>query len=218
MGIFKFLKEAYQEGVAEGKQELMNELKLYEEIKNNNNIMEKSAIALACPFREIHVSSALANKSPHLFKTGVLTDKNIKAVKKILLRDFDIYDTQTLSINSQKFDETLNLMDENCDEYAPVIVAVSSIKLHIFTASIDVGFTTWSESKVEITSCIKNILQIEDITSWQKYADYFLLGEKVLGLNNSLGRKLIKTSINGLLSNDDSPWLNLNWNELTAIE
>lgn len=217
MGIFKFFKEAFEEGAQEAKQEHAEELALYEELKNSNqNKVEKTAVALACPFRELLISSNLAGKSPHLFKTGMLIEKDKQNAQKMLQRDFDINNIQTLEVNSNEFAQVLNNIPKEAPEYSSIQVAISSIQLYIFTAAIDIGYITWEQAKPKIIHYINNILQIKAITSWQIFADYFTRGEETLGLNNAMGRKLIKTRINWLLSNEDSPWLNLNWNQLTA--
>lgn len=218
MGLFSFIKNAIQEGIDEAKEELKQEAEEYQKYKNEPVTLEKKAIALACPFREILISSSLAGFAPHLYKLGVLTDKEKDEAKKLLSRDFNISNDENFKKYKDEFINSLNVLisvnKENKDIYSSLVVASASIELYILTAGIDVGYVAWEDVQPAIIKLVETITKQSGTHSWEQFAKRFLEGEKEAGINNVLGRKVMQSRVKWLLSDEESPWINLKWEEL----
>ena len=219
MGIFSFIKESIQAGYEEAQEEHNQEVASYLQIKDSPVTAEKRALALACPFRKVLISSKMGGFSPHLYKLGVLDEKEKESTKKLLQRDLDITDMESLHQNTmnvilQLFAELEN--DEAGDKEVlfDLLVAAASIDLYAITAGIDVGYVTWEEMSPHITMLMEVVLKQSDTHSWQQFGERFLRGERELGFNNALGRKLLESRVEWLLQDEESPWINIQWEEL----
>ena len=222
MGLIRFIKESIREGYEEAKQEHQQELELYQQIKQEPISLEKMAIALACPFREILMSTNFAGNAPHLYKLGMLTDKEKADTRQMLEQNFAITDATDFQNELNEMAEITFSIAENCQnnrhrdnpDYVPMYTAMACISLFQILAGIDVEYMKWEKAQPYIDKLVNSILQLDELNSWDKYASYVLKGEEEMEINGVLGRKVIKLRINWLLTDEESPWINMPWNQL----
>lgn len=222
---------AFVQGIREGIQEdreakRQKELKISEEAEKIKvkemeevtgpmdgevSLLEQMAIALACPFRAIQISSK--GESPHLQRLGCLDDEEKDSLKKILSRDFEfIFDVDgAKSVGAQMME---HLSDVKDSEWG--IVMTVSIQLHIITACVDLGYIQFDDYINLIFHYIETIRNC-NLQSWREYANQFLKDEKASKLNRFLGRMLLKYQTGRLLEKEDSPWTNLSWDALKDL-
>ena len=220
--------QGIREGIQEDKEEKQKEqLKKADGIKETEekvetNIMkprgvdvpllERVTIALACPFREIQISSK-GEGEPHLQRLGRLDDDEKESLKKVLSRDFDF------SFDVEGYDsvgiQMLGVLSR-LDGTSWGVVMTTSIQLHIITACVDLGYIRFDDYKNLACYYIQKIRNC-DLQSWKEYADEFLKEEKNSGLNGRFGRMLLKYQTGRLLEKEDSPWVNLPWESVMTL-
>lgn len=134
--MFQFLKEIKQaicEGVAEAREELRqeeeerkkeeaNRAAERERIYSEPLSLEKLALAFSCPMREI----LIPGDSIRLFQFFALSEGDQKVAGKMLKRDFEIQDRESLARSVLEFQE----LDEKS-------VFICSILLYQITAAVD---------------------------------------------------------------------------------
>ena len=214
MGLFKFIKEAIQEGVNEAKEEMAAEKRQYQDIKEAPVSVEKKMVAYACPLREVLISSSLAGSKPHLYKLGMLDDREKKSVRELLIRDFDIHNAQDVKEKAiaLSFSSLITQLESAGDEDgSSVKLALTSIQLYIYAAAVDVEYVTFSEIESDALKMIDKIENECGVDSWAAFAEAFTQGERVLQLNNSLGQRVIQSRIKWLLEDEESPWSAMTW-------
>lgn len=214
MGLWQFVKESLKEGYEEAKAEQQQELERYQTIKQAPITLEKKAIAYACPFRKVLMQSHLGDQAPHLYQLGMLSEKEKAETKNLLERDFAIRGGETASKQTTIEELEVLLTEAQAPDYSLVLTS-ASIQLYILTATVDVDYLTWEEIKAEAARLVEMIENETDTHSWQQFADRFLAGEEQLGINNSLGRKLLKSRVQWLLTDEESPWKVVPW---SAVE
>lgn len=225
--MFKFVKELWgsltegiNEGIEETKREKLASDGLRESLVRSPLTLEKHALAFACPFREIMIDSSDSGFSPHLYGFGYLSDKEKNSLKGLLIRDFDITDGKTALVAVGSLIGPWTGQDEEeTQEQAEALEPFRSVEymtfscstaLYILTSAIELGYLDQKEEEGVMRSLVVAILDLE-LTSWKDFGDMFTAGEKIVGINNPVGRKFFKMSIKRLLNDEKSPWVNLPW-------
>ncbi|GCF94956.1 hypothetical protein NRIC_28470 [Enterococcus florum] len=214
MGLLRFIKESIKEGYDEAKAEHEQGAATYQELKAAPITLEKKALALACPMREVLLSSDMGGFSPHLYKLGMLDSKQKKEARDLLARDFDIYGKEEIEHNQliqarQKLFAEWEKDDQEVD--TATLLTLANVHLYILTTAIDADYITFDQVQTDISTLVDTLTQKLHVDSWQTYAALFKQGEEQLAINNRLGRKLIHSRIRWLLEDEESPWVNLNW-------
>ena len=167
------------------------------------------AIALACPFRYILVSSGDDYEyQPHLYDFGQLKEKEIEEVKQFLKRDFEIEDNETALETIESYFE----MNEDASQAERIFN--SSTQLYILTASIDAGYLEFSEREQDIAVDAIKVIAKSNVGSWKEFSDKFLEGDDT---NNMLGSIYVKKAIKHLLASENSPWNVLSWRSACRV-
>lgn len=244
MGLIKWGKEAYKdftEGRNEARKEYEARLKKKKAIAEKNKEIlatvsdEKRMIsALAAPFRSsmfwdwfsIFKYSEEENEEDyhypiHLHTFGpevVLTDEELETLKKVIERDFLVFDRQTALSAIQKIiedgwekpfnhienKEDLRLVfllnQEACEHYALFLTMLTSLLI----SSVDLGYI--NEKEVLMTMEELTCYTSYAFKDWQDYSEKLLAGERKSKLNRFLGRKFIEKFIGYLLVKAGSPW------------
>ncbi|MDD3139636.1 MAG: DUF2185 domain-containing protein [Lachnospiraceae bacterium] len=175
-------------------------------------LLVQVAIAFACPFRYVQISSN-GEGMPHLHQLGCLDDEEKESLKKILTRDFDfVFDVEDFdSVGIQMLD-TLSRLDKN--NWGDAMT--TSIALHVITACADLGYIQFDDYINLVSYFMRKIMKY-NLQSWKEFADEFLREEKDSGLNGLLGRMLLKYQTGRLLEREDSPWVKIPWESITDI-
>lgn len=225
---------AFVQGIREGIQEdkeakLQEELKMSEaaeelKVKEVDNVvqlqeeqvllLERMAIALACPFRAVLITSKGDGESPHLQRLGCLDDEEKESLKMVLSRDFEfIFDVEEAkSVGVQMMDHIFNVKESGWG-----VVMTVSTQLHILTACVDLGYIQFSDYTNLVLHLIETIKNYTILQSWKDYAREFLKDEKGANLNRFLGRMLLKYQTGRLLEKEDSPWMKIPWEALKDL-
>lgn len=223
---------AFVQGIREGIQEdreakRQKELKISEEAEKIKvkemedvtvlmdgevSLLEQMAIALACPFRAIQISSK--GESPHLQRLGCLDDEEKDSLKKILSRDFEFtFDVDgAKSVGVQMMERIFNVKESGWG-----VVMTVSTQSHILTACVDLGYIQFSDYTNLVLHLIEAIKNYTILQSWKDYAREFLKDEKGANLNRFLGRMLLKYQTGRLLEKEDSPWMKIPWEALKDL-
>ncbi|EKT4550724.1 DUF1266 domain-containing protein [Flavobacterium psychrophilum] len=198
---------------------------------------EKFGTALCAPFRAIYFGDMFSlfksdedlNMPLHLYSFGKypLSEEQKKEFSDILKRDFDIVDRGSC-LNMLKTFFCLVHIDVADTILATAEITsidtsmwdmkkigsstlLSSVSSHIITASTDIGFL----GKVEALVLLNRIIDYtkQNNRSWENYSENFIIGEKNVGLNNFMGRKVISKYISYLKEKKGSPWNNIMWSQ-----
>ena len=245
--LFKFIKEniikPFKDGIEEGKKELAEE----EEKKRSENIEayekiqkisynEKFALGIAAPFRVIIFGDWFTIFKDeeekeryyplHLYTFGtsnLLTEKNIKEIKSLLKRDFDIMDNQSamnvlysilkhisIEIKTETINNKMKMwLTNNESEVLSLEAFICCVSSYILTSCVDVGYIEKNDA-IKILEDISKFAK-EHFSSWKDFSDKFLLGEELAKINNKFGSKIIKKYIGYLNTKKGSPWNNIEW-------
>lgn len=218
--------QGIREGIQEDKEEKrQKELQISEEIEKSRvkevndmtqplkevPLLEQVAIALACPFRAVLITSK--EDDPHLQSLGCLDNEEKDSLKKVLSRDFEfIFDEEDMdSIGVQMMDR---LSRVNVNGWGTVMTV--STQLHIITACADLGYILFSDYKNLVAHYIESIKDC-NLKSWKEYGNEFLKDEKKSKLNGLLGRAVLKYQTGRLLEKENSPWVNLPWKAMMDL-
>lgn len=177
-------------------------------------LLEQMAIALACPFRAVLITSKGEGEFPHLQRLGCLDDEEKESLKMVLSRDFEFnFDAEAAkSIGVQMMDHIFNVKESGWG-----VVMTVSTQLHILTACADLGYIQFGDYTNLVFHSIETIKNCTILQSWKDYAREFLKDEKAANLNRFLGRMLLKYQTGWLLEKEDSPWTNLPWEALRDL-
>lgn len=206
--MFQFLKEikqAIMEGLEEAKEEIRHEeaerkkeddkrKEEKEAIYSEPLSLEKLALALSCPMREI----LIPGDSARLFKFFALSDDDKKGAEKILKRDFDICDGESLAgsvLEFQEFEKS---------------VFINSILLYQITSGVDLGYASFDDYREECEQLIREIVENDSVNSWEDFSREFSDGDVI---NHAIGKKFISKASNKLLKVEDSPWTRYRWED-----
>lgn len=205
---FKEIKEAIKEGLEEAKAEVIAENEAKEEIQNRvlsqeMPDIENISLALSCPFREMLTTG----DNLRLFAFGQMDEKEKQSFRKLLYRDFEIQDEASMKQAIDKMDNMLNA------EGISNTVFRAAINIYIITSSADLGFITFADYQEKCQKNIEEITMNEAIDSWEAFAEQFMEGECI---NNTLGRKLLQSSMKKLLNEKDSPWVIFPWHKIIS--
>lgn len=219
------IREGMQEDKEERRQEELKKLEEQQKLKKEEDemiqaleeqvpLMERAAIALACPFRAIEISSKGKVDSPHLWKLGCLDDEEKSSLKMVLSRDFELIfdeeDTDSIGVQMMR---CLSRIEES----GWGVVMATSIYLHLITACVDLGYIQFEEYRNLIAYYMKELRKC-NLQSWKEYAEQFLKDEKEGKMYKSLVRIVIKYQTGRLLEKEDSPWVNLPWESLMELD
>ena len=207
--MFQFLKEikeAVKEGLKEAEEEVAAENAAQEQeylrlCEKEVPDLENMAIALSCPFREVLSEGSFLR----LFQFGKMKETEKKSFQKLLYRDFEIHDQESLDLGLEK----MNYLVESNPESNAVFQA--AMHLYMITSAVDLGFISFADYEEECKRWIREIVKDENIASWEDFAKEFMDGECV---NNALGKKLLRKSIEKLLREKESPWLVFPWESM----
>ena len=234
-GIDEAKEEIKEENLAEQKNTFIDNEENVKEIEKLS-YTEKFGTALCAPFRTVFFGDWFSlfksekedlTMPLHLYKFGKYPqlEEKSKELSNLLKRDFAIVDRESsLKMLKAFFDlahidinETILVTTENAIvdksmwdmSKTGASTLLSSVSSHIITASTDIGFL----DKEEAIELLKRIIDYtkENNSSWENYADNFIIGEKNVGLNNSIGRKVLSKYINYLKEKKGSPWNNIMW-------
>lgn len=208
--MFQFLKEIKQaicEGVAEAREELRQEEEERKKEEANSAAereriyseplsLEKLALAFSCPMREI----LIPGDSIRLFQFFALSEGDQKVAGKMLKRDFEIQDRESLARSVLEFQE----LDEKS-------VFICSILLYQITAAVDLGYASFEDYREECGQLIRDIAESESVNSWEDFSKEFAAGDVI---NHALGKKMISRASHKLLKGEDSPWTRYPWEKV----
>lgn len=212
--MFKFVRElieSFKEGVAEGKSELESErlaeyapyeaaLKVREQCSPT---VENLALALSCPFRSVLTSGVPLR----LMEFGHLGGSEVESLRKLLRRDFGLDDAAGVS-------NALDALEEAHDEEGNLArsVFLAGIDLYVLTSAVEVGYLSFHEVEALCRDKI-NFISIH-ADSWRQFGQLFMEGECI---NNFIGRRFLKKSVQSLLEEDTSPWRIFSWESIPWV-
>lgn len=214
-GFFKTITDAIKEGVQEAKEELAAEQA--QELESKKTVMatypkrsasEQFWVALGAPYREIYIgdlneSEAEVREAIYLVSPLLREEKQAQEVKELLVRDFNIANAADWTREESQWAETSS--KEMRSLLALHVARISWIN----SAAISVGFTTESEALKVFSPIILNMQpQFKD---WADFGHHFIEGDKQMGDNSFLARKLLARQVTRLLKSKTSPWLSLTW-------
>lgn len=235
---FKEIIESIKEGIAEAKEEIEAEnnniSKPEQAIELINNIPYDEAFgtSLAAIFRITFfgywASSFSDTKYPvnlYQFGNNNLSEKQKKTLSNVLNRDFGIHNSETSLQIIYGFFKCINIntVDIVLDNNIPKQIdlekwnnnktgfnaVIISVITHIICGSCDIKYINKELANkllFRIHSYAKN-----NYSDWKTFSDDFLIGDKEIGLNNKLGRSVIKKHIETLLNKETSPWNTVKW-------
>lgn len=176
-------------------------------------LLEQMAIALACPFRAVLITSKGEGESPHLQRLGCLDDEEKESLKSVLSRDFEFtFDMQDAKSVGVQMMERLFRIKEN----GWGVVMTVSTQLYIITACVDLGYIQFDDYINLVFHYIETIKNC-NIQSWKDYEHAFLKDEKASKLNWFFGRMVLKYQAGRLLEKEDSPWKKIPWEILRDL-
>lgn len=203
---FREMKESIQEGVDEAKAEIAAENEerahLIDDILSREMpSFENIVLALSCPFRKV----LTVGDDLRLFTFGQMTKKEMDDFKKIMFRDFNVLDEESMKSALKEMDRMLCIDGVSNDVFR------LAIQLYIITSSADAGFINLKDYEDECKQNMKEIVLNQDLHSWEDFAEKFMEGECI---NKAFGRKIIHSNIKKLLTEEDSPWVIFPWNKI----
>jgi Protein of unknown function (DUF1266) len=100
------------------------------------------------------------------------------------------------------------LQQGSAEQRGQVVLWMSRLA-YAATVSVGLGYI----DKAQVLELLKPMIQtgLGVVSSWQEFAELFLLGDKADGSNNFLGRKVIGMHIKKLLEDERSPWVTHPW-------
>lgn len=187
--------------------------------------IESVALAFACPLRSMYLTSDLAEGQELLQVSGKLNQKEVQRFKRILERDF--YITSAADFQKHQNDLTHNAawlinrantkMKPMEEEYfRAMMVAYSSLELFGLMTAIEVGYTSWLAVERIVIKRLQAILLSCGVESWRDFANYFLEGQKYLGIS-SMKTSEVDLELYDLIYNLDSPWQQIDLDRVRQI-
>lgn len=220
--MFKFFKElvdTVKEGMAEGRAELAQETADRQAAQQENNAalaarlaassrFENFAVALAAVYRQtfapdLKEAREAQRSAVHLMCVGIPPDE-VEAWKKLLARDFSVSNGD--EAESAVTEIVDGLAAQASDDDLALWIGRAA---HLATGAAAVGYTSAEEALDWLEPAME--LAIERFSGWDHYAQSFLAGERNAPGSNVVGRKLLASVAEKLLSDELSPWKTVAW-------
>ncbi len=224
--MFKFLKDlvdAFKEGASEGLAEAKEELAAKKAVETNETAAqleavqrrlattpqtEKTAAALAAPYREVflsELSKATDESRPPVFLFCIaLPDSEITDWKRLLERDFGIRDSNDAIALASALTAGMGA-DADLGQVAVSLVRAA----HAVTGAAGVGYLPAAKA----AECCEPLaaMAAARFSSWHALGDAFIEGEAKAQGSNFLGRKFIAKAVKRLCDDARSPWQLVAW-------
>ncbi len=202
MGLFDFLTGSKKE-TEEEKRDREQQLKNTIEAHKKKLTLENIAIAFSCPFR-----SDFSNGSElRLFEFGKIENKDLERFKKVIFRDFDIEDFESLKNTLSDWEESL--AEEND---LATTVFINSVYLYIITSAIELGYASTYDLEKQIKSSLKVIALNEDVTSWKRFGELFVEGDYIN--SRDYQKRVFGDHCEELANSELSPWGAFEWKKV----
>ncbi len=202
MGVFGFLK-GNNAAKEEEKQQKQEELKKVIESYKNNITIENMAIAFSCPFR----SDFTEGSDLRLFEFGAVEGKNLEKFKKVIFRDFDVMDAD--SLDSTLSDWESSLEEENDLE---TTIFIHSVYLYIITSAVELGYVDIKDYTQQVKLGLKVIALNEEVTSWKRFGQLFVDGDYIN--DRAFHKRVFNEHCENLANSETSPWGVFEWKKV----
>lgn len=204
MSLFGFLKGNKE--TEEEKQKRQEELKAVIDANKNNITLAHMAIAFSCPFR----SDFSEGSDLRLFEFGTIEGKNLEKFKKVIFRDFDVEDAE--SLNSTLSDWESSLEDENDLE---TTIFIHSVYLYIITSAVELGYVKLEDYAEQVKSALKVIALNDEVTSWNRFGELFVEGDYIN--DRDFQKRVFKDHCETLANSQNSPWGAFDWDKVVEF-
>ncbi len=204
MSLFGFLKGNKE--TEEEKQKRQEELKAVIDAHKNNITLAHMAIAFSCPFR----SDFSEGSDLRLFEFGTIEGKNLEKFKKVIFRDFDVEDAE--SLNSTLSDWESSLEDENDLE---TTIFIHSVYLYIITSAVELGYVKLEDYAEQVKSALKVIALNDEVTSWNRFGELFVEGDYIN--DRDFQKRVFKDHCETLANSQNSPWGAFDWDKVVEF-
>ncbi len=197
--LFGFLK-------GNNEQAISNEQNMKTKIENHkeNITLENIAIAFSCPFR----SDFSEGSDLRLFEFGTIEGKNLEKFKKVINRDFDVVDAETLESALEEWEQSA--LDEENDLETKVFC--NSVYLYIITSAVELGYVNISDYEYEIIRSLKEIILNGEVESWKHFGELFVEGDYIN--TRDFQKESYKRKCEELATKETSPWFVFEWNSV----